>query len=57
MMSSLEGQNILVTGGTGLVGGHLVEKLLALGARVFVLDIVVKPGSYFESQKLQEAFE
>jgi CDP-glucose 4,6-dehydratase len=53
-MSQLHGKNILVTGGAGLVGGHLVEKLLSLGAKVFVLDIVVKPESYFESQKLQE---
>ncbi len=54
MTSALSGKNILVTGGAGLVGGHLVEKLLSLGARVFVLDIIVKPKSYFESQRLQE---
>ena len=54
MSNQLEGKNVLVTGGTGLVGGHLVEKLLSLGTRIFVLDIVVKPGSYFASQKLQE---
>lgn len=53
-MSILHGKNILVTGGAGLVGGHLVEKLLSLEANVFVLDIVAKPESYFESQKLQE---
>lgn len=54
MNSILSGQNVLVTGGTGLVGGHVTEKLLALGANVFVLDIVLKPGSYFETQKLAE---
>ncbi len=53
-MTKLEGKNVLVTGGAGLVGGHLVEKLISLGAKVFVLDIVVKPASYFASQKLQE---
>ena len=53
-MSILSGQNVLVTGGTGLVGGHVTEKLLALGANVFVLDIVLKPKSYFETQKLAE---
>ena len=54
MNNRLEGKNVLVTGGAGLVGGHIVEKLLSLGARVFVLDIAVKPESYFASQKLQE---
>lgn len=53
-MNELRGKNILVTGGAGLVGGHLVEKLLSLEARVFVLDIAVKPKSYFVSEKLQE---
>ena len=53
-MSKLAGKNILVTGGAGLVGGHLVEKLFSMGAKVFVLDIEVKTKSYFESQKLQE---
>ncbi len=33
------------------MGGHVVEKLLAFGANVFVLDILVKPKSYFETQK------
>ena len=54
IMSELQGKNILVTGGAGLVGGHVVEKLLSLGAKVVVLDIVVKPKSYFEIQKLRE---
>jgi len=53
-MSELRGKNILVTGGAGLVGGHVVKKLLSSGAKVVVLDIAVKPKSYFESQKLQE---
>ena len=53
-MSELCGKNILVTGGAGLVGGHLVEKLLSLGAKVVVLDIAVKPKSYFAGEKLQE---
>jgi CDP-glucose 4,6-dehydratase len=53
-MNQLNGKNVLVTGGAGLVGSHLTEKLLGLGAKVFVLDIVVLPGSYFETRKLSD---
>jgi CDP-glucose 4,6-dehydratase len=50
----LSGKNVLVTGGTGLVGSHLAEKLLDLSANVFALDIVLDANSYFFSKKLQE---
>jgi CDP-glucose 4,6-dehydratase len=53
-MATLKGKNVLVTGGTGLVGSHLTEKFLELGAKVFVLDIVLGPKSYFASKKLAE---
>jgi NAD dependent epimerase/dehydratase len=33
-MSSLEGRSVLVTGAGGFIGGHLVERLVADGARV-----------------------
>jgi CDP-glucose 4,6-dehydratase len=51
-ISLLSNKNVLVTGGTGLVGSHLTEKLLEIGSNVFVLDIVLEPKSYFASQKL-----
>jgi len=37
-MTSLTNKKILVTGGTGFIGGHLVDKLIKEGARVFIID-------------------
>lgn len=52
-MSNLTGQNIFVTGATGLVGAHLVEKLLELKpAKVVCLCRSKDPTSIFYSQKL-----
>ena len=40
----MKGKNCLVTGGSGFVGGHLVKKLVNLGANVSIIDIQ-KPDS------------
>ena len=46
-MAGLKGKTVLVTGGTGFIGGHLVEKLHTLEANVIVSDICLNPHSYF----------
>jgi CDP-glucose 4,6-dehydratase len=55
-MESMEiaGRNILVTGGAGFIGAHLVEKLINLQAKVYVVDIENNPKSYFFQNKLEK---
>lgn len=45
--SPLRGQAVLVTGGAGFIGSHLVDALLALECRVTILDNLAtgKPGN------------
>ncbi len=45
-------KNILVTGGTGFVGSHVVEDLLNLGNHVTVTTLRQDPFSYFYDKKL-----
>jgi len=51
-MYNLKNKNILVTGGAGFVGGHLVEELIRLGAHVYIVDILYDKKSYLYSEKL-----
>lgn len=55
-MESMEikGKNILVTGGAGFIGSHLVRKLIDLKANVSVIDIKVNPKSYFAQNNLEK---
>lgn len=50
----LKSKNILVTGGTGFIGSHLVEELLEYNLHKIVCFYrTIDPKSYFYSQKLQ----
>jgi CDP-glucose 4,6-dehydratase len=45
---------ILITGGTGFVGAHLVEALVKKGNRVIVTSRATDPASYFFREKLDK---
>ncbi|MGA2911275.1 MAG: NAD-dependent epimerase/dehydratase family protein [Candidatus Levyibacteriota bacterium] len=49
----IKGKKILVTGGTGFIGSHLVQELVDLKAKVSVIDIKIEPKSYFVQNKLK----
>ena len=51
-MAGLSRSKILVTGATGFIGSHLVEKLSTLGYDVLATDIQVNPRSYFIVNKI-----
>ena len=50
----LAGKNILVTGGTGFIGSHLVERLINLKANIIVPYQSVNPKSYFSRSRLDK---
>jgi len=52
-MPELNSSNILITGGTGFIGAHLIEELLNYNPRNVVTTYITKlPKSYFDSQEL-----
>jgi len=51
-MVSLAGKNVLVTGGTGFIGSHLVEELIKQKAYVTTTFLERDPSSYFETEQL-----
>lgn len=50
----LTNKNILVTGGTGFIGSHLVEKLIELESNIVVLHQSTNPKSYFWTSQLNK---
>jgi len=50
----VKNKNILVTGGVGFVGGHLVEELIKLKANVIVVDINLDKRSYLFTENLHK---
>ncbi|NMB57333.1 NAD-dependent epimerase/dehydratase family protein [Candidatus Beckwithbacteria bacterium] len=53
-MNIYHGKNVLVTGGTGFVGSHLVEELIKLGAHVVTTYEYIDPKSYFITKGLDK---
>jgi len=50
----IKNKNILVTGGAGFVGGHLVEELIRLKSNVIVVDINLDKRSYLFTENLHK---
>ena len=53
-MTTIQNKRILVTGGTGFIGSHLVEALIAMGNTVVTTFQTYNPFSYFSTQKLDK---
>jgi CDP-glucose 4,6-dehydratase len=54
MKNFYQGKKVLVTGATGLVGGHLVEKLISLGADVVITQRSTVLNSYFAQKGFED---
>lgn len=54
MVNKLKGKNILVTGGTGFIGSHLIEELIAQKANPIATYLYLDPRSYFAVKNLEK---
>lgn len=53
-MGKINGSNIMITGGTGFIGSHLVEELINTGNNLFVPYIKIERKSIFLLNNLQK---
>jgi len=54
LTSNWEGKNVLVTGGAGFIGSHLVETLIDLGSNVSITVLGKEDGNLFLSHVLDK---